>query len=737
MPIVFPPTTNLEASDMAIDQYAICPCGSGKKIKFCKCFDSIGELDRVMKMVQGGQMVAAIDRLNQIFKQHPTAAWALAIKGRLLIGMDELPNLAENAERFIQLQPSNPLALAQKAAAEVGQERFSHAAHSILQSLAESGQTVDSFIIEICGLLAVGLLRDGNLLSSRMFATIALMASQDEQYQRLPRMVLEELNGSTELNLLLKTLPTTIQRPADVSWGERFDEAQGLLYSNQILASESKLEALDRQHPGEPAIMLSLFVCSIWRADKDSQARLLAKVSDAMQNDAERSTRLLAVSWLLASKSQSIDVDVKSLTYQVEDVEKAILELTAQPKTDALGSQFLQRAANADGIHPRAAFVVLNNAPVTGDLLSLDLIDKLPQVLGIAFVYGRQTDREPEIIVQHVQPSDMGQVVELLNEVLGIAAPTSEETEQIPLDAALNPRVHLPKSAQMMQPNHDVMNEMLRRHLCDRVIGFQLSCVDGKSLADLMNDPAMLKQRTALVRVVQGNMHMAAFNETTEAFSEKVGVPPLSTLNPKNDDELELLPAFDLQFVDIGNLDNDALFYYFERSSQVGLSRAAGRAARKIVTLKATDEDTQEMIMRAYVMLISSVPDHVEAAEISQEAREWCNAHQVADASILLTTLPRYLYAQDMQGFTSAIQDIQTRYGNNPEVMTHLTRMLIDFGILNPDGSPRRMPTTAPPADSAQLWTGDAATAPSIGSSGPAEPASPEGGSKLWLPGMD
>jgi predicted Zn-dependent protease len=291
---------------MAIDQYAICPCGSGKKIKFCKCFDSIGELDRVTKMVQGGQMVAAIDRLNQVFKQHPSAAWALAIKGRLLIGMDELNTLSENADRFIQLQPSNPLALAQKAAAQAGQGKYSEAAYSVLQALAESGQSVDSFIIEICGMLAVGLYRQGIVLSSRMFATIALMASQDEQYQRLPRMVLEELNGSQDINLLLKTLPTTIPRPADVSWGERYDEAQSLLYSNQILASESKLEALDRQHPNEPAIMMSLFVCAIWRADPAAQACMLSKVSVALANDPEKAARLQAVAWLVGGIAHAV-----------------------------------------------------------------------------------------------------------------------------------------------------------------------------------------------------------------------------------------------------------------------------------------------------------------------------------------------------------------------------------------------------------------------------------------------
>lgn len=724
---------------MAIDQYAICPCGSGKKIKFCKCFDSIGELDRVMKMVQGGQMVAALDRLNQIFKQHPTAAWTLAIKGRLLLSMNELSTLEENADRFIRLQPSNPLALAQKAAAQSGQGKLTQAAHSILEALAESGQSVDSLIIEICGILAVSLMRAGNLLSARMFATIALMASQDEQFQQLPRVVLEELNGSPQVNLLLKTLPTTVARPANVPWGERFDEAQSLLYSNQILASESKLEALDRQHPNEPAIMMSLFVCAIWRADTDAQARLLAKVSAALDSDQEKSTRLLALSWLLGSKTQSLDVPSHSLSFEIDDADKAILEITAEPRFDTLQSVDLNAVTNEDGIHPRAAYAVLDREPQDDQAVTKETIGQLAQIVGIAFVFGRQTDKPPQLRIRQIFGQGVESTKELVSKVFPNAKPTSsgEEPDFLPLSVALSPRIFLPKQMRESRLEQDVIEQLHLHHFQNHFAHYQLPCFENKSLSELANDPATLKQRTALMRVVQGDMAMLHFHDAVSQFSESVGVKALPGLSPKNDDELEMLPAFDLPRVSVEQLDNDSLFYYFERSSQVGLTDSAIDAAKKIVALENGDDETSEMIMRAYVMLISNTLDHDEALQYSKDAKAWCGKNNFPDASVLLTTLPRYLMAQDPQGFSTSIQEIQTKYGNNPEVMTHLTRMLIDFGILNPDGSPRRSAAPPPKAQSG-LWTGDGpAAAPTIGAGPGAEPAPSEGGSKLWLPGMD
>ena len=38
------------------------------------------EMDRVVSMVNGGQVVPALDRLSEILETHPDAAWALAVR---------------------------------------------------------------------------------------------------------------------------------------------------------------------------------------------------------------------------------------------------------------------------------------------------------------------------------------------------------------------------------------------------------------------------------------------------------------------------------------------------------------------------------------------------------------------------------------------------------------------------------------------------------------------------------
>ena len=95
---------------MALDQYSFCPCGSGKKIKFCKCADNLQEMTKVERMMDGEQNVAALDRINQLLKTFPNDAWLHAMKCDLLLRLREIETLEEASAKFIRLQPENPLA---------------------------------------------------------------------------------------------------------------------------------------------------------------------------------------------------------------------------------------------------------------------------------------------------------------------------------------------------------------------------------------------------------------------------------------------------------------------------------------------------------------------------------------------------------------------------------------------------------------------------------------------------
>ncbi len=90
----FPPRQkNIWIAMSSLDQYSYCPCGNGKKIKFCKCNQHLAEMEKIHRMIVGEQNVAALDRINSDLKTMPAEPWLLAMKCELLLQLRELDSL--------------------------------------------------------------------------------------------------------------------------------------------------------------------------------------------------------------------------------------------------------------------------------------------------------------------------------------------------------------------------------------------------------------------------------------------------------------------------------------------------------------------------------------------------------------------------------------------------------------------------------------------------------------------
>src|SRR5438105_3443141 len=71
-----------ERIHMAIDPYAACPGGTGKKIKFC-CPDLVHELEKVQKMLDGEQRAACLEYIDSLESKFPDRACLLSVKAML------------------------------------------------------------------------------------------------------------------------------------------------------------------------------------------------------------------------------------------------------------------------------------------------------------------------------------------------------------------------------------------------------------------------------------------------------------------------------------------------------------------------------------------------------------------------------------------------------------------------------------------------------------------------------
>lgn len=716
---------------MTVDTYATCPCGSGKKIKFCKCKDSVGLLDEVMQMIEGGQVVPSLDRLSNILQENPDAAWALAIRGRLLLDLREYDSLAENAERFIRLQPANPLALTQQAAALLFRGNLEDATAKLLEALTESGRDVDAFVLDVGSVLAYSLAQSGVFLTARVYATLAMMASGYEGGQTA-MTVLRQLNSAPTISQLMKAIPEPVERP-EADWSERFDEASTLLRSNKVILAETKFESLRRTVPSEPSILLGLLTCAIWRGDVDAQSSLLKKLSACESLDFEIRARYLAMSALAQPGAPDVSVTTFTLVADIEKADEAEIAMTAHSRFVALPPDMLQgMRTSEDDVPPKAGFQILDRDKPTS-LDQLPPVDDVPEAIAMVFVYGRQTDRAARIEAIEVRGDHVDEVKSQVDAAIEGLSWTQADGEPLPLLVACQPAIAMIRFQAKPAEAEVIQNQLTETRTPGVIASMKLPMLGGKSLAETKDDDSMLLARTAVARIVGQYDAIVGKSETVmHKVYELAGLEPLPTLTP-SDDDIESVANEDLNRVDPSGLNAESLIYLLQRAQQVSATPATRHLAARLIDAELTDEQQPAKLL-AYMSMINAAENSGEAIELMQKAKAFAESKSIPIANLLLSEIGLRLSAGDGPGFQQTLQTLTTRYGNEPETMARLQQMLIQYGLINPDGSPRggRPQQAAPASQSGGLWTPDGG-----GSGQAASPAQESGGSKLWVPGMD
>ena len=91
---------------MAVNPYAPCPCGSGKKFKFC-CQDVQADLMRVVSLSRN-QPEIALNQMQQLAAKHPDRESVLRELVVMLLRHNRLQDALKACTDFLKAHPDNP-----------------------------------------------------------------------------------------------------------------------------------------------------------------------------------------------------------------------------------------------------------------------------------------------------------------------------------------------------------------------------------------------------------------------------------------------------------------------------------------------------------------------------------------------------------------------------------------------------------------------------------------------------
>jgi hypothetical protein len=718
---------------MSIDPYSLCPGGSGKKIKFC-CGDLLDDLNRLDKMVEGEQYAAAIEQIDILLATHAGNESLLALKTRLLRTLGRLEDAAAAAAVFLEAHPDNPVALAESAivAALAGDGRGGMA--KLQRAFAVSTKEFYGRVYEAMGAVAAALLHEGEVCASRSLLQLQIMIAKDD---REPLQMLVRINGSPSIPLLFKQDQPWAECPADAAWRPQFDEAMAPVQNGHWAEAAGRLAVLAEEFPDQPALWRNLSTIRDWLADADGCVEALRKLA-ALDIPQEESVEAEALALLRSEEGFGDEYDVLELDYEIKDADQLAAAFATNDRAQQVPVDY--KPVDESDVPPKSLFVLVDRpAPDSAEQLDPDAI---PQVIGRAMLFGRQTDCAARLSITGVSSANIDELKAFVSRVGGgqlVDEPKQDTMGQRSATQDLLRRPwYLPRDVTQAQLR-DLMQRDTQQALLEQWPQMSLGCLGGKTPAEAAADGALKNRAAALVLVLETTIDASDGDFDFNRLRAKLGLPEAGPINPETAGPAEkgdaasivaTVPLVRLARLEVEKLSDDLLLDGYSRAAAFHVERAIRKFGEAILarpTMKGSDAELDVLSRFCH-----SERDVDKRFEYVKRGREASKTNGKLCATWDLLELPIRLERGEPQEVGRLVQHLQSKHINEPGVADALLQFMVQIGAINPDGTPTAGMTAAPqepaaPAaepEAGKLWTPD-------GESG-------GGGDKpaLWTPDM-
>jgi hypothetical protein len=738
---------------MAIDTYAPCPGGTGKKIKFC-CADLVGDLEQLDRLVGGDQISAALDQVRRLDEKHPGRPCLMATRTKLELATKQFAEATASSRAFLDAHPENPLALGQAAVTDAIAGRTQEAAAlfdkaraaAVAAGRAEGGQDVSPELVRI----AATLVQVGAQLGHVGFAQGIVewvfdrgLGSEDE------RRLLAAIVGSAGVPAALRTKVGLASTATDAAWRHDFDAAVEHARQWRLSKALTAFRSLERVAGESRELFTNIaVVCEMLaRPFEAAEAWLaVARLRDTPHDDAVEATGRAIALETEADPDRSPLVSFTSLVAPLavaagEEGSRALELLEDKLRHDARfetaafdRSSWVARGAAP----PRSVWRVYEPAPAGG---------RPARLLASLLVFGRQTDREPEAVLQGFAP-DVEQARPLAAESLGCSfAPAGTAAEMpatTPTSWLMGGQFRLPAPEAGVAPPaagspclFDTLMERQQEALWSRFVDLwpetPLPELLGKTPRQALADAEGARRVEALVSEGEAASRRADAGAAWTKVRERLGLAaarPITAEKP-----LEDLPPLRWHRLDMAQISLDELRGVLVTSVEAGFDRAAERAAAAVI---ARGDSTPADRWEAWGVLEERAESTVRKLEIIAELRKIAQELKANDGMLDVAELRVRLQRGDQAEIMRLLDHLRRDHARDQQVLQALAEVLMEAGIdlgalagrgaagVSPGGAAAAgMPAAAPPAEPGKLWTPGGET------------AGPGGGEKktIWTPG--
>ena len=697
---------------MAIDPYTFCPCGSGKKLKFC-CSDVVADIEKIHRMIEGDQPRAALRHVEQTLASHAQRASLLDLKASLELSLGELDAAQQTVDEFVAAHPDSPTAHACQALLLAETEQARAAAASLQRALALVERNMPQRVFEAIGAVGGALLAAGHVLAAQ--AHLWLHATIAPEGDTRAYEALAGLNHYSGLPLILRDQLHFRPWPDDVPWRDEAQQASRLADQGKWQPAVSIIDRLGQRYGAEPSLLFNRALLGGWLADDRALvaglhafAQLDAPLDDAIEAE--------AVAQLLDPDQKEPQLDTVKQSYAINDQERLLSKFAADRRVHHFR---LDPSAFGESNQPppRHTYSLLDRPlPESGAELTREAV---PRMAGVMAIYGRQTDRPERLEITIDKGPAFDASVRALQEIAGDALGDLIDENVVgsvsPTEQALNWRWHMPRDTPP-EVRRRLLADERRAAMVERWPELPRPGLSGKTPREAAGDPQLRIPLMAAILVLEQGSNISGDADALAQLRRDLGLPQPEPIEP-GDQPLRDLPLVRVPRLKVEAVSDDDLVHLYRRAVMVAAQAAITRIAQEAVRRPSLADRIPPP--EAYQRLIAAESDPDRVLELIAEARAKSESAGQSTAPWDLAELELHITSGHAEQAKDMLARIERDHLDDPHVANALYRLLYETGVIPPEAVGPQAPLQE--------------ELPMAAVGGAAEPA----GSRIWTPESD
>lgn len=616
---------------MANDPYAVCPCGSGKKLKFC-CGEILPDLQRAFR-IRDNQPEAAIKIFSDLLKKHPDKDILVRELTSTLYENGQIEDARKVAIDFLKNHPDHPgvlLSLSEICLKEDGFEPSRRVLHRTFQLCAKNHPLGIAYL---ASMIAADMAKAGCLMSAREHLALAVRMSTGERQKNL---VLQLVSFESESSLpfifrsAYQLLPVAFSDEA----AQQDTRARKLSVLGCWEPASILYNRLADSYPTEGAVWYNMGLCQAWDGRIAEAAGSLHHAATLLQ-DFDQAIEAEALAQQIDSQLSEERYNTFSVNLSVKSMSELLTRLEQDPAIQRNDSHNHQDCHHPNGTGHTAEMVLLSAAISAEQLTDPSLVPESIADLDLYDIVDAEQaamgDLKDPFIVVTSTDSLLDQAIVKLRAVAGDLILTNADQEkreviefERPQARPFDRRYYCPPGVNQKQFRHLV--RQLEPAAVETWLNMPLAPLGGKSAQDSSTDESLKKKLAASLLVMQSVASRYDQAPDLNALRQRLNLPTRAGRDIPANAAVAAVPALQYERLNVVSLTDAQLQEFTNRCSVLGLRNQVRAGLDEIIGRPSA---LKEFGARRAFLMRAAIARVEEQAEFAFECLE--NARQAVE----------------------------------------------------------------------------------------------------------